>query len=314
MTKHKQPAEHLIGWDGVTVRVPADWSLASVTADEKDGYLRADDEDMPRLEIKWARTPGFVNLTETVDKYLATIEKRAQRDKQELTVDRQAQVISKRKMHKDNLETFAWRAAQQAYSAVWVCKQCDRTVIAQVLGPLDDAELLTTAQQVLSTIRDHPTDGWVTWAAYGFVCQIPEDFTLSTQQMFPGLIKLSFTRDSETITVGRWGMAEILLRDQSLDKWLQTALGKELRRYQPQSEEQQFRGHSAVAFSGERMALLAGVKGFVRHLGGKRSADRLLGYAWHCEQENKIFVVHALLDRANYDLADQIRDRVECHK
>ncbi len=314
MTEDKQPEEQVIGWDGVTVQVPADWSLASVTADEKDGYLRADDGDMPRLEIKWASTPGFVNLTDTIDKYLATIAKRAQRDKQELTVDRQAQVISKRKMHKESLDTFAWRAGQQAYSAVWVCKQCDRTVIAQVLGPLDDPKLLATAQQVLSTIKDHPTDGWVTWAAYGFLCRIPEDFALDRQEMFPGLIKLSFTRDSETITVGRWGMAEILLRDQSLDKWLETALGKELRRYDPQSEQQEFRGHPAVAFSGVRMALLAGVKGFVRHLGGKRAADKLVGYAWHCEQENKIFVVHALLDRANYDLANEIRDRVECHK
>ena len=309
----------------MTVRVPADWSIASVSADEQEGYLRVDDGDTPRLEIKWVSTPGFVNLAETVDKYLASIEKRARRDKQQFTSERDAHVVSKRQMHKYGLQTFTWRtrsptgpprpgAAQQAYGAVWVCKQCDRTVVAQVMGQPDDAQLLGTAQQVLSTIKDHPDDDWVTWAAYGFVCQVPKDFALSSQQMFSGLMKLSFARETETVTVGRWGMAATLLREQTLDEWLQATLGKELRRYGPQSREQEFRGHPAVSFSGDRMTPLWGLKSFARHITGRQCADRLLGYTWHCPQQNKIFVVHALLDRANYDLADQIRDRIECHQ
>ena len=313
MTADKH-GQHILGWEGITVWVPEDWALTSFSSSEKEGYLRADDQDMPRLEIKWKQAPGFVDLNQTVDNYLSSIKKRVARDKQELTIDRDMQVISRRKMHKDGLQTFAWRAQSQAYGAVWLCKQCERVVIAQVLGPPDDTGLLTTAQQVLSTIRDHPTGGWVTWAAYGLVCQTPEDFKLTSQQMFSALIKLTFTRDTETVTVGRWGMAEVLLRQQTLDKWVQAELGKQLSRYAPQSEEQQFRGHPAVAFIGERMPPLYGLKSFTRHITGKQCADRLLGYAWHCPPTNKIFVAYALLDRANYELAEEIRDRIECHQ
>ncbi len=312
MTADKS-GQQTIGWDGITARVPKDWALTSFSSSEKEGYLRADDQDMPRLEIKWMDTPGFVDLGQTVDNYLNSIKKRLARAKQELVIDRDAHVISRRKMHKDSLETFAWRAEAQAYGAVWLCKQCNRVVIAQVLGPPDDAGLMATAQQVLSTIRDHPTDGWVTWAAYGFVCQMPEDFELTGQEMFSALIKLSFTRDTETVTVGRWGMAEVLLRHQSLDEWVQAELGKQVRRYAPRSEEQEFRGHQAVAFTGERMPPLHGLKSFARHATGKQCADKLLGYAWHCPPTNKILVAYALLDRANYKLAEEIHDRIECH-
>ena len=61
------------------------------------------------------------------------------------------------------------------------------------------------------------------------------------------------------------------------------------------------------------MTPLWGLKSFARHITGRQCADRLLGYAWHCQQENKIFVCYALLDRANYDLAEEIRNHIECH-
>ncbi len=307
-------SQRLIGWAGITVRVPQDWALASISADEKEGYMRVDDRDMARLEIKWVASPGFVDIEKTVNKYLQTVKKAHKSDEHQFSVDRDTRVVSKRQMQKDNLATFAWHTQQhQAYGAVWVCKQCDQTVIAQVLGRPEEKDLLQTAQQVISSIGDHPIDGWTTWAAYGFVCQVPEDFSITKQQMYSALLKFSFTRDTETIDVGRWGMADTLLRDQTLDQWLQQELGKELSHYKPQSDETQFRGHEAVAFAGTRMPPLQGIKQFALHVIGRRSPQKLLGYAWHCEATNKIFVVHTLLDAANYELADQLRDRIECH-
>ena len=308
-------SQRLIGWAGITVRVPQDWALASISVDEKQGYLRIDDRDMPRLEIKWTATPGFVDLEKTVNKYLQTVKKSHKADDDQFSVDRDVRVVSKRQMQKDSLTTFAWHAQQQqAYGAVWVCKQCEQTVIAQVLGRPKEEDLLHTARRVISSITDHPTDGWTTWAAYGFVCQIPEDFTLTGQQLYSALLKFSFTRDLETIEVGRWGMAGTLLRDKTLDQWLQQELGKELRRYKPISDETRFRGHEAVAFTGTRMPPLQGLKRFALHLIGRQAPRRLLGHAWHCEATNKIFVVHGLFDAANYELANQLRDRIECHQ
>jgi len=315
--ENKQSGQHLIGWAGITAQVPEEWALASISADEKEGYLRVDDRDMPRLEIKWVESSGFVDLDQTVDKYLKSVHKSMKKEHKgediEFRVDRDTRVVSKRQMQKDGLVTFAWTAQHQAYGAVWLCKECERTVIAQVVGRGDDENLLATAQQVITSIQDHPRDGWMTWAAYGFVCQLPEDFVLSSQQMYSALIKFSFSRGNETIEVGRWGMAETLLRNQTIDEWLQQELGRELGQYKPRSEETQIRGHQAVSFAGTRMPLMQGLKRFVSHLLGRPYPDKLLGHAWHCEKENRIFVVHALLDSDNYELADQVRDRIKCH-
>ncbi len=311
---NKDQSQQLIGWAGITVRVPQDWALASISVDEKEGYLRIDDPDMPRLEIKWVTSPGFVDLEQTTSKYLQMVKKTHKSDKHHFSVDRDIRILSKRQMKKDSLSTFSWRTSeQQAYGAVWVCKQCERTVIAQVLGRPEEKDLLQTTQQVITSIGDHPIDGWITWAAYGFVCQIPEDFTLTGQQMYSGLLKLSFARDAEIIEVGRWGMANTLLQNQTLNQWLQQELGNKLGYYKPQSDETQFRGHEAVAFAGTRMPPLQGIKQFALHLLHRRAAQKLLGHAWYCEATNKIFVVYALLDATNYELADQLRDRIECH-
>ena len=45
----------VIGWQGITAWVPADWMLAGVGGDRRQGYLRVDYERMPRLQVKWAR-------------------------------------------------------------------------------------------------------------------------------------------------------------------------------------------------------------------------------------------------------------------
>ena len=308
-----QPQDwHLVGWDGVTVRVPSDWNIGAISRDQQGGYLRLDDQERPRLEIKWSSSAGFVDLEETVDKYLKQIQRSRKRGQPEIEIDRDVKVISKRKVGKDALETFAWRAEENAYGAAWLCKQCGRVVITQVIGPVDNAKLRQLAEKVIATVTDHPTDGWTTWAAYDFVAQVPEDFALNKQKMMTGLIEFSFVRETEKITVARWGMANVALRRRSLDAWAQQQLGKSLRLYGPESESIEYRGHPALALIGKRLPPFQGVQRFFRHLFGRRYADQLRGYVWHCEPENKIYMVHAYLDHDNYELAEQIRDRIVC--
>ena len=50
--------------------VPADWSLAVVDGDRTNGYVRLDDEDIVRLELKWEKPKGRVVLSQIVDRYL----------------------------------------------------------------------------------------------------------------------------------------------------------------------------------------------------------------------------------------------------
>ncbi len=308
----QQQGWHLVGWDGITVRVPADWNIGAISHEQEGGYLRLDDEERPRLEIKWSSPDGFVDLEETVDKYLKQIQHSRKRGQPEIEIDRETKVISRRKAGKDSLETFAWSAEQNAYGAAWLCKRCGRVVITQVIGSADDQNLPELAQKVIATVTDHPSGEWTTWAVYDFVAEIPQDFKPDKQKMMAGLIQLSFVRDTEKITVARWGMANVALRHQTLDEWAQQEVGKALRRYDPQSEPIEYRQHPALALTGKQLLPWQGVQRLFRHLTNQPFADQLRGYVWHCEPENKIYVIHAYLDHANYDLAEQIRDRIVC--
>ena len=309
---HRQPDWHLIGWDGITVRVPRDWDMGAITSEEKGGYLRLDGPDGPRLEVKWHSPSGFVDLNKTVEDYLKQITRSRRRRKQSIEIERDIKVVSKRKVGKDILQTFTWQAEQRAYGAVWLCKQCGRVVITQVLGPVDDRGLRKLAEKVIATVTDHPTDGWKTWAAYDFMVAVPEDFTLKSQKMMAGLMEFSFVHDTEKVTAARWGMANVALGGESLEEWARQQLGKTLRQYGPKSEPTEHRGHCTLALRGERLLLFQGIQRFLRRMFDRRYADQLRGYVWHCEAENKIYVVYAYLDRANYDLAEQMRDRIVC--
>ena len=44
------------GWQGVSMELPANWELGGLSGDYNNGYVRMDDEDMPRMELKWSKS------------------------------------------------------------------------------------------------------------------------------------------------------------------------------------------------------------------------------------------------------------------
>jgi hypothetical protein len=44
---------HLVAWQGMSATTPANWNLTRFEGDHKKGNLGVDDEDGPRLEMRW---------------------------------------------------------------------------------------------------------------------------------------------------------------------------------------------------------------------------------------------------------------------
>lgn len=305
----------LSGWQGVTVEAPENWNIGAISGDAKAGYVRYDDEEMPRLEIKWTAESGFVDLDKVVGKYLADIQKGRPKHAPEIKVDRDIKLVSKRKRKKPGLRCFHWQAEGAGYGAAWVCKDCGRTMIAQVVATQDEAPEAARelAADVLLSIEDHPPDDWTLWSAYGFSCRVPSDFPLSGQRLMAGLIELEFEKDTETIKVARWGMANVALGKKTLQEWVGTEMGKALRRHHPDAEQVEIKGHEGLNIEGGWLPALHRLACFYRHCIGRMHADRLVARAWHCEPTNKLFYVETFVDRANTGLADEIVERIECH-
>jgi hypothetical protein len=304
-------SKQLIGWQGLTVIVPHDWTVGSVTGDYREGYLRIDNADMPRLEVRWSNSKG-ADVAHTVKRYLASLE-RDRKQPQKVEVEPDSRFLSRRKVGKDQVQAYIWRGEQHGYGVGWYCKHCSRVILAQVLGKPGEKGLEELAVKVLATLDDHPADDWVTWSLYDLHTEIPADFEQTKVELRAGLTSLNFKRESETLTVCRWGMAEVALRGHSLESWSRLQLEKQFRSYHPHPAEYAFRGHEALQVTGESTQPLGLWIRLGKHVVRKEYADQLVAHLWHCTDTNRIYLVSGVLDVQNKHLIEQIRDRTRCH-
>jgi len=303
-----------IGWQGIRVQVPADWTIGQISGEGDDGSMRVDAPDMPRLQIKWKkRGTGSVDVDRTVEDYLKTLTKGRKRNEPAVEVQLGGKYLSRRKKRKAQVRCFSWRGEQQAIGAAWHCTDCDRTVVCQVLGDPDE-DLEELAQDVLLSVEDHPDNGWVLWGTYGLECWTPQEFALADQKLMAGLLELRLDRDTERITIRRWGMSDVALRGTDLQTWVGEQLAKGLKTQEWRLESTEYRGHEALRLVGRPRFVWQRTQRFFHHVALKPFGSALAGLIWHCAPEKKIFCVECLLDDENLALADEVCERVVCHR
>lgn len=312
MAKMDRSEWEVRAWEGVLVEVPSQWDIAAISGERKRGYLRIDDQDaMPRVELKWQQSQGFVNIEEVIESYLKDLQKNRSEDGAEIEVDRDASVVSRREMRKRDLTCFAWSGGVSGYGAAWYCEDCQRVMVVQVMSrPDEDGRAL--ASSIIGSIEDHPHEGWVTWSTYGLQLQTPERFELREQKLMAGLIQLKFEDKGEEIVSARWGMANVALGTGALEDWAAREIGTLHKGIKLSYEETEFRGHPAVLVSGYFSNPLKHVQSFVMHVMGKPYPEAVKGWAWHSEEENRLYYVGTLLDENNAELAEEIAHRVAC--
>jgi hypothetical protein len=302
-----------VGWQKLSLQAPADWHIGALGGDVREGYLRLDDGEMPRMEIKWHTTEGYTAVRDVVTRYLAELKKKAEKQKRKIKAKRDTRLLSRRRKRKASLECFSWSEDQVAHGAAWYCDRCNRVVIAQVIGTPEE-KLQPLAAEVLGSLNDHPANKWALWAAYDLECYVPEDFELTDQKLMAGLMELSFTRELEKAAVSRWGMANVMLRDTSLLDWAKREIAPRYRRLcQCEADEIEVRGHPGVLAHGTKELFPYRVARFVTHCRNRSYPDTIRCYIWQCEDSNKVYAVETQTDACDPDLGAEICDRLRCH-
>ncbi|MCS6861596.1 MAG: hypothetical protein NZT92_14905, partial [Abditibacteriales bacterium] len=249
----------LIGWQGLTLTVPSDWNISVIGGDRQAGYLRIDSVTMPRVEIKWQQAgKAGVNLERTLEKFLKGFTKEMSKRKKPIEIRRPVKVVSKRQKRKTDILGFAWQSDHQGCGVLWHCPDCDRIVIAQVLGTLEE-DVQQLASKVLSSLEDHGQQEWDTWSVYGLAFQMPQAFLLEKHKLLTGQLELEFTRKkpglsianvTQRIIVARWAMADTLLKEGTFEEWMNYSLrqrhGKEYRFTLQESTT--IKGHPALIY------------------------------------------------------------------
>jgi hypothetical protein len=299
--KHGLAPGQIVGWQGVSLQVPPDWSVTGFQGDAKEGYLRVDSPGSLIAEVRWAQAKKKVDVRKRLDNYLNLVERQAKKRKVPFTGR-----IRSSEQWPGALE-FHYRADRKVRGFIRQCPHCHRVVIAQVSGDRDDA-VVNVANQLLSTLQDHSEDGWWTWALLGLVVRLPERFWLVKSQVMSGYLMLQFRHRYTEVVVERWGLADVTLKKWTLEEWSLRAT--EWRRFKAQHEQGRVGEHPAICLNGLRRAPTVWLRRKVERFMLRRP-EQIQGVVWHCEPSNRIYSVR--VERGTSELLTQIVGKLRCH-
>lgn len=324
----------LVGWQGLRFTLPPDWNVTGFSMDAREGYLKVDSPGTMFAQIKWSDLRGKrpANLAELVfrlwqkarrkppaeptppdlramlDAFLKATEKQARKGR--AAFDCKIRPEEKEAQGERIAHPFSWTGGGQGHGKIWHCKTCGRVVIAQVVGQGRDP-VANVAAELFGEMRDHPEAGWNTWALYDLAAGIPEDFTLKSQKLMSGYLRLEFERRGERILLERWGLANITRKKFTLAEWFASACNVHDQRVE--TSETTVQGHPAACATGRIRGLLIWVKTLREAVRTFRPASQYDGCCWECPEANKLYAVQVWHNVRAEGLMEEVAARCACH-
>jgi hypothetical protein len=263
-------------WQGIQIETPRGWELGAMTGDRRKGYFRLDDAEMPRLEARWQSGPGSRLSIESVsvvaDRYL----KKA-RPKIEGQVERHANLAPPAGV---DAEFFVTRGDVDALHMAARCRECGRVALLRALYRRDEP-LEPVLRRIFSSYRDHAIDGKTPWALFGLRFQAPEEYSLLRHSLRAGRVELEFGGRRIRALAVRVGLAETVLRRESLLDWVKHDSAGPWPNCALDFAEAKRGEHAAISIAGRERSL-------ARRILGRLRVTR--GLAWHCDPANALYI------------------------
>ena len=180
----------VFGWAGIQLEIPTTWELSGLSGDQKTGYLRLDDAEMPRLELKWAHTRRKKpDLHATLDEYFKLIRKTYKKGT-ELSFRRNVNLIKEDEFFKGRTVIgFSWKGSIRANGLIFHTRK--RITIVQVMGRLKE-NWRPTVLRVFESITDRRDAPLTLWSAYGLKLGVPKEYKLERQKLLSGYLLFAF--------------------------------------------------------------------------------------------------------------------------
>lgn len=261
----------VFGWAGIELEIPTTWELSGLSGDQKTGYLRLDDPEMPRLELKWAHTRRKKpDLHATLDEYFKLIRKTYKKGA-ELSFRRNVNFIKEKEFFEGRTVLgFSWKGSIRASGLIFHTGK--RITIVQVMGRLKE-NWRPTVLRVFESITDRGDAPLTLWSAYGLKLGVPKEYKLERQKLLSGYLLFAFVAkpvrfqsavrlaklvssrlrnngsledrrgevtsvvpDKGSLSVERYGPAEVMLSDYKdapnpLETWFRAKYAKAIRGY-----------------------------------------------------------------------------------
>jgi hypothetical protein len=328
--KETSPAEavaknagQVIGWQGITLRVPEDWSLVGFGGEEKTGSLRLDSGDaagkVRAVELRWAHTKGRQTVKD-LEARVAPLLKRAERSGKKAGGKAETETKPlEDKRHGDRAVSlsFYWKADDAAaMGRIWRCDTCEKVVVAQAYCE-GSSRGKSLANEILAGIDCHPAENeWRAWGLYGLYTEIPGDYSLAGQQLMNVYLQLQFQRGQSTdqLIVEQWNLANVQLKGLYLDEWFDSKCRGMVGSTALDKSEALVNGHPALRVLGKRAGLSywtsEGTKNLVKL---KMPALQYAALLWECPESNRAYLIQSFSRRPQPELVEEIAQRTRCH-
>lgn len=307
------------GWQGITMEIPSTWELSALSGDYDNGYIRMDDESVPRMELKWSKSrEKKLDLQKILDEYFKGMRKRLGTSADGLKIKRNIELIKNEEFFKDrDVVFYSWKTDVRANGAIWYCKECRRIVVIQIMGYLKES-ILNDTIRIIESVHDHP-DGQVNlWSAYQLSVDIPRRYQLDKRKLMSGYLMFSFIDGSRVLSVERFGLADVILRDADLQSWFRSYYAKNLRGYGFSFEEDQLLNNEydqKLKLSGQERRFIDKIPFSPLFVIDKvMRRKQVVARFWQCKESNRIFVVMAMSKKGADEMVAQVASSIKCHE
>lgn len=311
----------LFGWAGIQLEIPKTWEISGISGDEKNGYLRLDDADMPRLELKWAKAKKKKpDLHKTLDEYFKLVRKNYKRGGN-VSFRRNVDHIKDEEFLKGNTVLgFSWKGGIRANGLIYHNPLTKRITIVQVMGRIKE-NWRPTVNRIFQSISEKDETNQTIWSAYGLKLAVPNNYKLEKQKLLSGYLLFAFTRGkTRKISVERYGPAEVLLNEYNsepnqLETWFRSRYAKAIRGYGFDVKQTEEKEDISIHFIGQQTRMYDNIPfSPVLALDKVRKRVRLTFIVWHCLHSNRIYVVQTIgRNEDSEKLAQQIAESIHCH-
>gem|GEM_PF-2089564 len=292
-----------IGWQGLTIPVPADWHLGAVQGTRTKGYARIDDDERARAEIRWENAPGkpepFDRLADGLLKKLEKLE----RKKGQFAIKRGVRLASP--PGKESA-CFEMKGREVSLGCLMRCRECGRIVVGRLTGGSRN-ELQAIGGRLFDGLSDHPgDDGLDHWDIYDLQFALSPEYELQQTKMRTGSLEMLFTTRAKTVDIRRISLASIVLKERSLKNFFVNYCYGDLKTFDYRAEEIPVKEHpQGVGLTGTQ-TLKARV---LSHSLTRRFAHAV---SWLCE--DRIYIVRMVTPKEEEPEFFSIVDGVECHR
>ena len=340
----------VFGWAGIQLEIPATWELSGLSGDQKTGYLRLDDAEMPRLELKWAQTRRKKpDLHATLDEYFKLIRKNYKKNA-ELSFRRNVNLIKEAEFLEGcTVLGFSWKGSIRANGLIFHAGK--RVTIVQVMGRLKE-NWRPIVLRIFQSIVDHGDAPLTLWSAYGLKVGVPKAYKLERQKLLSGYLLFAFvakpvpfqgavklvkaasnrfgnngtpgslgiaSSDKGRLSVERYGPAEVMLNDyrdapKPLEAWFRSKYAKAIRGYGFEVTSDVDSGDERLTLLGQQTRLYDGVPLTpVLMLDKLSKRTMLVFHLWRCNHANRIYVIQCIGSTDAYATVQKVAASIECH-